>query len=136
MAVAGVLAEADVGDKDELFGGFGLLKGVEAPLDDTVLVPGAGGLLVLGFGQAEEEQSTKAEGGGLLGFAHCLVDGEVEDAGHGADFMADALAGAEKEGVDQVAGLKGGFAHQGAQRLSAAEAAHAGFRKTHSANCR
>jgi len=49
-----------------------------------------------------------------------LVDGEVEDAGHGGDFAAYALAGADEEGVDEVAGLKGGFTDEGAKGLGAA----------------
>ena len=76
------------------------------------------------------------EAGGFLGFAHGLVDGEVEDAGHGADFVAHAFTGAEKEGVDQVAGIEGGLTHQGAKRLAAAETAHPRFRKAHGSDCR
>ena len=87
----------------------------QALLDDAVVVVCAGALLVLGFGQAEEQQAAQAEARGLLGLADGFVDGEVEDAGHGADRAADALAGAEKEGIDQVAGVDGGLADQGAQ---------------------
>jgi hypothetical protein len=93
-----------------------LLERAQALLDDAVVVPGAGALLVFAFRQAEEQQAADAEAGGFFGFADRFVDGEVEDAGHGADCAADAFAGTEKEGVDQVAGLESGFAHQGAQR--------------------
>ena len=85
----------------------------------------------LDLGQAEEQQAAEAEAGGFFGFADGFVDGEVEDAGHGADFAADAFAGADKEGVDQVAGLKDGFAHQGAHGVAAAKAAHPHLRETH-----
>ncbi len=88
-------------------------------------------LFVFGVGQAEEQQAANAEARGFFGFAHSLVDGEIEDAGHGADWVAHALAGADEERVDQVAGLERGFAHQGAKRLGAAQAAHAHFRKRH-----
>jgi hypothetical protein len=135
VAVAGVLAEADVGDEDQLFGGGRGFEGAQALLHDAVLVPCAGALLVLGFGQAEEQQAAEAEARGLFGLAHGFIDGEVEDAGHGADFAAHALAGAEKEGVDQVAGLDGGFAHQGPQGFAAPEAAHPRFRENSWSDC-
>ena len=69
------------------------------------------------------------EARGFFGFAHGFVDGEIEDAGHGADGVAHALAGAEKERVDQVAGLERGFAHQGAQGLSCGAGAACGFQE-------
>ncbi len=122
VAVAGVLAEADVGDEDELLRGCGLLERAQGLLHDAVVFPCAGALLVFGFGQAEEQQAADAELCGLFGFAHGLVDGEVEDAGHGADWIAHAFAGADKERIDEVAGLQRGLAHQRAQRLSCAAA--------------
>ena len=131
VAVAGVLAEADVGDEDKLFCGCTLLEGAKALLHDSVVVPGAGGLLVFAVGQAEEQQSADAEARGFFGFADGLVDGEIEDAGHGTDRVAHALAGADEERIDQVAGVERGFANQRAKRLSAAQAAHAHFRKRH-----
>src|ERR1035441_2488926 len=76
-----------------------------------------------------------ARAGGFFGRAECLVDGEIEDAGHGADRAADALAGTEKEGVDQVAGVERGFADEGPERFGAAQAAHPRFRKTHGVDC-
>ena len=136
VAVAGVLAEADVGDEDQLLGGRRGLEGAQALLHDAVVVICAGALLVLGFGQAEEQQAAEAEAGGFFGFANGFVDGEVEDAGHGADWAAHAFAGAEKEGIDQVAGVDGGLADQGAKGFGAAEAAHPGFRETHGSDCR
>ena len=66
------------------------------------------------FGQAEEQQAAEAEPGGFFGFAHCLIDGEIEDAGHGTDRIAHALARADEERIDQVAGLERSFANQGA----------------------
>jgi len=88
-------------------------------------------LLVLAFWQAEEQQAAEAETSGLFGFLDRLVDGEIEDAGHGADGGADALSGADEERVNQVAGFEGGLADQGAQRIVAAQAAHADVREGH-----
>jgi hypothetical protein len=136
VAVAGVFAQADVGDEDEFLRGRGLLDGAQSLLHDAVFIPCAGALLVLGFGQAEEEQAAEAQSCRFFCFADGFIDGEVEDAGHGADGLAHGLAGADEQGVDQVAGLQSGFAHQGAQGLGAAQAAHARFRETHELNCR
>ena len=66
----------------------------------------------LRIGKAEKQQAAEAELRGFFGFAHGFVDGEIEDAGHGADRVAHALAGADEEGVDQVAGVERGFADQ------------------------
>ena len=56
-----------------------------------------------------------------FGFLHRFIDGEVEDAGHRANFAADAFAGAEEQRIDQCAGLEMGFADQAAHGLIAAQ---------------
>ena len=131
VTVAGVLAEADVSDKDKFFGGRGLAKSAQALLDDAAVTPGAGALLVLGFRQAEQQQAADAEARGFFSFFDRFVDGEVEDAGHGTDCLANAFAGTDKERVDEVAGLENGFAHQGAHLIIPTEPAHAHLRETH-----
>jgi hypothetical protein len=131
VAVAGVLAEADVGDEDEFFCGGAFLDGAQALLDDAIVVPGAGSFFVLGIGQAEEQQPADAEGRSLFGFANSLIHGEIEDAGHGAYRIAHALAGTDEERIDQVAGIERGLAHECAKRLSATQTAQAHFRKRH-----
>jgi hypothetical protein len=73
VAVAGVLAEADVGDEDEILGGWRGLEGAQPLLDDAVFVPGSGALLVLGLGQAKEQKPAQAEAGGLFGLADRLA---------------------------------------------------------------
>ena len=102
-------------------------------LDDAVVGPGSGGLLVFLGGQAEEQQAAEAEGGAGFGFFHGFIDREVEDAGHGGDFLADAFAGAEKERIDERAGVEVGLADEGAQGRGAAETAHAGDGEVHAA---
>ena len=131
VAVAGVFAQADVGDEHELFAGGRLLEGAETLLDDAVVVPCAGGLFVLGVGQAEEQEAANAELRGFFGFAKGFIDGKIEHSGHGTHRVAYTFARAEKERVDQVAGLKRGFANQGAQRFGAPQTTHAILRKTH-----
>ncbi len=131
VAVAGVFAEADVGDEHELLRSGGLPDGAQTLLHDSVFVPGARGLLVFGVGQTEEQKAAQAEACGFFSFAYGFIHGEIEDAGHGADGVADALAGADEEWIDQVAGVERSFTDERAQRLSPSQPAHAVFRKTH-----
>ena len=121
VAVRGVFAEADIGDEDQFLRGGGLLESAQTTLDDAVVVPCTAGLFVFGFGKAEDQQASDAERGGCFGFLECFIDGQIEDAGHRADLFADAFAGAEKERIDERAGLEVGFADQVAHGLGAAE---------------
>ncbi len=73
------------------------LKGAQRLLHDAILRPGSAGLLVLDGGKPEEQQPGQAEARRLFHFFHRLVDGQVVDPGHGADFAPDAFAGADKE---------------------------------------
>ena len=61
VAVAGVLAQADVGDEHELLCRAGLFQRAKSLLHDAIVGPGAGGLLVFRFRQAEEKQAADAE---------------------------------------------------------------------------
>ena len=131
VAVVGVLAEADVGDEDEGVEARDCLEGAESLLDDALLGIGSGGVGIFFGGKAEEEQAAEAESGAGFGFFDGFVDGEIEDAGHGGDFLADAFAGTDKERVDEGGRGEMGFADEGAQRRSAAETAHAGDGEVH-----
>ena len=78
--------------------GCRLFERAQALLDDAVVVIRAGAALVLGLRQAEEQQAADAQAGGFLGFADGLVDGEVEDARHGADGRRTPSPGQRKRG--------------------------------------
>ncbi len=121
VAVAGVLAVADVGDDDEF--GVGGFDGADGLLDDAVVVVRAGGLLVLVLGDAEEDDAADAEGDALGAFLDEFVDGELEIAGHGVDRLADAFALDGEQGEDEVVGGEIGFADETADTLGAAQAA-------------
>ena len=131
VAVRGVLAEADIGDEDEGVEGAIGFEGAQALLDDAVGCVGTGSEVVLFSGKAEEEQAAEAKRGAGFGLLERLVDGEVEDAGHGGDLFAHALAGAEKERIDERAGVQMRLAHQRAQGWSAAQTAHSCGGKVH-----
>jgi len=49
-----------------------------------------------------------------------LIGGLLVNAGHGADFLADFAARADKHGVDQAGSRKIGFADEAAQSFRAA----------------
>ena len=121
VTVRHVLAEADVAHDEQV--GDGGLDGAGGLLHDAVFGPGSGGNLVLGLRQAEENDGGDAEGVDLAAFLDRLIDGEVEDAGHGADRLADALAGTDEERIDEPGGSKPGFAHERAQGFGAAQTA-------------
>ncbi len=129
VAVRGVLAEADVGDHREV--GVGLLEGADRHLHDALVVVGARAGLVLGGGDAEEEDGADAGGGDLGRLGDQLGDREALDAGHRVDVFADVLAGYYEEGLDQVRGRQVGLSNQAAQGLGAPETAHACGGKRH-----
>ena len=54
VAVAGVFAQAKVGDQDEFLRGFRLLERAQRLLHDASVFPCAGALIVLRLGQAKE----------------------------------------------------------------------------------
>jgi hypothetical protein len=66
VAVRGVLAEADVGNDQQLFSCGRLLERAQPALDDAVLIPCSCGLLVFGRGKAEEQEASDAEFGARL----------------------------------------------------------------------
>lgn len=131
VTVTGVLAEADVSDEDKLLRGCGLPDSAQTLLHDAVFVPGAGGVLVFSVGQAEEQKACDAEARCFFGFAHGFIDGEVKDARHGGDGVADALAGTDKERIDEVARIEHGFTDECAERFGSPQPPQPIFGKTH-----
>ena len=100
VAVRGVLAEADVGDHGQV--GVGLLQRPHRHLHDALVVVGAGAGLVLGGGDAEEQDRADPGGGDLGRLGDQLGDREALDARHRLDLLADPLAGDDEGGLDQV----------------------------------
>jgi hypothetical protein len=133
VAVAGVLAEADVGYEDESFGSRVLPQSSQTLLHDPVVIPCSSGLLVFFVWQPKQEESAYAQARCLFRFAYRLVNREIEDAGHRTYGATYAFARANKQRVDEVAGLKRGFADQRSHLLIAAQTAHAGYWETHGA---
>ncbi len=123
MAVARVLAEADVGDHDEVGA-----RGLERPgglLDDAVLCVALGAELVLLGRDPEEQHGPDAELVELRGLGGERVDGELCDPRHRRDRLAHALAGSDEERVDEVARIQRRLADEVAERARPAPAARA-----------
>src|ERR1700761_107668 len=134
--MACVLAKADVGNENQLAGcaptrRTGLPQSSKCGLHNTAFFPCARTLLILRLRQAKEQQTTETKSSSLISLFYCLIYGEIEDARHGADLFANAFTGADKERIDQLRRSEARFAHQAAQRLSPAHAAHAHERKIH-----
>ena len=110
MAVAGVLAVADVGH-DQQFRNLAA-QCPDSLLHDAVIVVGAGGDFVLRFRQSEEDYAADAERLHLGAFLHQLVDRELVIIRHGADLAADAFARANEERQNELLRIEARFAHE------------------------
>src|SRR5438105_1048875 len=90
VAVAGVLAEADVGDHEQV--GHGVLHGPHRLLHDAVLRVGLRPAWILLRGDAEQQHARNAHARGVLALLDQLVDREAMLAGHRRDRLAHAAA--------------------------------------------
>ena len=129
MAVARVLAQAQVGDDEHV--GVGILDRARGELDGALVVPGARALLVLVGGDAEEQDGGDAQRVGLARLGDGARDREPVDAGHGADGSAPIEPLLDEEREDEVAGIEPRLAHEVAQHRRGAQAAQARLREGH-----
>ncbi len=124
VAVAGVLAAADVGDQQQI--GVALAQPAERALHDAVLGEVLGPDVVLRGREPEENDRRDAE---RLDPVHLAVERfvhrQVVDARHRVDLALDPLAVDHEDGLDEIAGSQLVLAHQAAQGLGAAAAAGA-----------
>ena len=104
MSVIGILAEAQVGDNEEVRRGFA--EGADCPGNDAVGTEGFAPAGVFLLRNSEEDDSAEAQGRGLLGFFVEHVGRELEIPRHGFDFAAKAFAVADEEGEDEILGQK------------------------------
>ena len=124
VAVARVLAEADVGDERQA-GHLGAQR-PQRPLHDPVVLPGARALLVLLLRDPEEEHGPHAERRELGRLAHDLVDRALRDPVEAGDGTDDALAGTGEERHHDVVEREARLAHERAQRVRAPQAPQPG----------
>ena len=126
VAVRGVLAQAHVGDDQQLLAGGA--DRADRLLHDAVVGVALGAHRVLGRGQAEEDHPADPQLLDLLGLARHLVDREVEAAGQRRDLAAQPLAGGHEERVDR--GWPGRASSRAPSRAAARSAAAAGGART------
>ena len=121
VAVAGVFAQADVGDHEQIELGFA--NRFDRKLHRAGCRGGFRAGFVLVLGQAEKNHGGNAEVGDFAALFDDLIGRLLENARHGADFRAHFGARARKHRIDQAAGRKLRFADEPAQRFGAAQAA-------------
>ena len=124
VAVRGVLAQAHVGDHDQVR--VRLLERAHGQLHDALVVVCARALLVLLGGEPEQQHGRDAE---LMGDAR-LLDGvgdrEPLDARHRLDGRAAVGAELHEHRVHEMGGAELGLADHVAQDAGLAQASHAG----------
>ena len=76
-----------------------------------------------GLRQAEEDDAGNAQRLDLGALLHGFVHREVEDAGHGAHFLAHAFAGTDEQRIDESFRAEAGFADERTHRFGATQAA-------------
>src|SRR5215207_8197027 len=118
VAVARVLAEADVGDHDQLR--RRILYGAGRELDYPLGVVRPARSLVLRVRDTEEQHRGHPEVVRPLRLGDGVVYGELEDAGHGRYRVLHVLPDRHEDRVDEVARGEPRLAHQAAQGARAA----------------
>ena len=106
MAVAGVLAIANIGD-DQQFG-HGFFDRTHGALHDSVVVVCARRLFVLRLGQPEEDDSADSERVDLLAFFDEFVDRKLIVAGHRGDLAPYAFPGADEKRKNELRRVEAG----------------------------
>src|SRR5208337_3328595 len=99
------------------------LDGPRRLLHDAAVGPGAGGDVVLRLRQSEQKDAGNAQRLDLGTLLHRLVHGEVEDARHGAHFLAHTFAGTDKQRINESFRTEAGFTDERTHRVRAAQAA-------------
>ena len=100
VAVAHVLAEADIGDDENV--GHLLLDPPDRPLDDAVVGHRPGGDLILLLGDPEEEDRRDPQRLHPLRLLDDVVDGHLKDPRHGDDRLLHLRPRHGEQGIDQV----------------------------------
>ncbi len=120
MAVRHVFAQADIAHQQQA--GDLALDGASSLLHNAVVGPGVGGNLVLRLWQSEEDNAGNAERFHFGALLYRFVHRKIEDAGHGAHFLAHAFARTDEQGIDEAFGAQTGFADERAHRFRATQA--------------
>jgi hypothetical protein len=106
MAVGGIFAKAGVGNDQQLR--IVVANGADRPLHQPLRLPGggAGGILAVLFKDTEEQHPGDAPRHRFRTELQRRVDAVAENAGHGGDFRADAIAFHQKDRQDEIRGAQ------------------------------
>src|ERR1039458_2086298 len=110
-------------------------ESADGALRDPSLGISPGVHFVLAFRQAEQDHAADSERPHLRALMHDFVHGQLEIAGHGPNFAADALTGAGEQRQDEFRRIQAGLPHQAADRLAGTQPAHAVYGERHPLNC-
>ena len=102
MAVIGVLAQAHVGDDEEI--GQGVLQRADRALDDAVVVEVLLPDRILRRGDAEEQHRRNPRRGGPLRLLDRLIDRELADPRHGGNRIAHVRTMDDEHRIDEIGG--------------------------------
>ena len=131
VAVARVLAEAHVGDDEQV--GVRVLDRARGELDDALVVPRPGALLVLVRRDAEQRAPRAGRSAARLArLAHGLVEIDSRSTpGIASIGLRPLEAGLDEHRQHEVGGLEARLAHQVAQRRRPAQTPQAGAGEGH-----
>jgi hypothetical protein len=123
MPVGGVLTKAHVGHDEKV--GKRTLHAAHRSLDDAVLDPSTGTVLIFFVRNSEEENSTEAQLVSLTRVFHGLVNRSAKHSRHGSDLGTYAAPLLNEEGKEELPRDETRLANQGAKPLTSPEAAAA-----------
>src|SRR5579871_420041 len=126
-----VLTQTNIGNLHQRIQLPVLLERPQRSLHDAIRSPGATRLLIFLSWQTKQQQSTNPKRSASLGLFHGLVDREIKHSRHRADIFANALAGADKQRIDQGSRMQMRLANKRPHRLRPAQPAHTRSRKVH-----
>jgi len=129
VAVVHVLAQADVGDHEQVR--ELVLDRPHGHLDDALGVVGSRGRGIFVGGDAEEEDGRDAEPDHFTHLGQQVADRELVAPRHGTDGVPDVLAGDDEQRADEVVDGERRLAHHAADRGGAAQTTHAVARVVH-----
>ena len=121
VAVAGVLAQARVGDQHER-----RRRTPDRPqslLDDAVRRPGFRPFPVFSVRQPEQQHGRDAKVGHFAGVFDEPIDRLMKDTGHRGNLLVHVAAGHDKDRIDQAIDVESRLAHHAPQVFGAAQSA-------------
>ena len=129
VAVVGVLAQAGVGDHQQVRGL--VLDGPYGFLHHAAVGVSFRAYRILGLGDAKQDHARDAQAPDDLGLPGRAVHRELRDAGHGGDGLLLVPPRADEQRIDEVPRTQRGLAHEIAQQAGPSKSSWPGYGKCH-----